>query len=190
VAGVVASAFIYRFREDRRIGREALNEALSHVNFDAAAEVDSRLAPALERRQVRLVRIAEPNIALDIRAGKFDGLPAGVDAILDVRVSESGYYSSWRAGGYSPMLLLTATLLAPAVNADNLAEFRYYADWRDGGKDRRWVTTSKSLTFPTVDLLKASSARARAGLADVVDQLVELMVQDLQRHTTGKLRID
>jgi len=189
-AGVVASAFIYRFRENSRREREALNEALSHVNFDAAAEVDSRLTPALERREVRLLRIADPNIAVDVRAGRFDRLPVGVDAILDVRVAESGYYSSWRAGGYSPMLLLTATLLAPVANADNLDEFRYYADWRDGGKDRRWITTSKSLTFPTVDLLSASSAEVRAGLARVVEQLVELMVQDLQRHTTGKLRID
>lgn len=189
-AGVVVSAFIYRFRENSRREREALDEALSHVNFDAAAEVDSRLAPALERRQVRLVRVADPHIASDVRAGKFDGLPVGVDAILDVRVSESGYYSSWRAGGYSPMLLLRATLLAPAANADSLGEFSYYADFRDGGKNKRWITTSKSLTFPTVDLLRASSADARAGLAKVADQLVELMVQDLQRHAAGKLRID
>jgi len=189
-AGVVAAAIVYRFRENSRRGREALAEALSQVNFDAAAEVDSRLAPALEQRQVRLVRIADPSIASDVRAGKFDGLPVGVDAILDVRVSESGYYSSWRAGGYSPMLQLTATLLAPAANADNLDEFSYYADWRDGGKDRRWITTPKSLIFPTVDLLRTSSADARAGLARVVGQLVELMVQDLQRHAAGQPRID
>jgi hypothetical protein len=189
-AGVVASAFIYSFRENSRKEREALTEALSHVNFDPAAEVGFRLAPALEQRQVRLVRIADPDIAAQVRAGRFDRLPADVDAILDVRVSESGYYSSWRAGGYSPMLQLTATLLAPAANADNLDEFSYYADWRNGGKDRRWVTTPKSLTFPTVDLLRANSAEARAGLARVVDQLVELMAEDLRRHATGTPRID
>lgn len=189
-AGVITSAVIYSIQESNRRGREALAEALSHVGFDAAAEIDSRLAPALEQRQVRLVRIADPGIVWGIRAGRFDGLPSGVDAILDVRVTESGYYSSSRAGGYSPMLLVTATLLAPVANADSLDEFGYYADWRDAGKDKRWVTTPTSMTFPTVAHLKASSADARAGLARVVDQMVALMVQDLERHARGELRVD
>ena len=189
-AGVLASAFINQFRENSRRERKALNEALSRVNFDAAAEVDSRVAPALERRQVRVVRITDPDIAAEVRAGKFDRMPPGVDAILDMRVTESGYYSSMRAGGYSPMLLIEVALRAPVAKADNLDEFSYYADFRDGGKDRRWVTTPKSMTFPTVDRLGASATEVRAGLASVVDKMVELMVQDLERRAAGKPRID
>lgn len=189
-AGVITSAVIYGVQESNRRGREALAEAVSHVGFDAAAEVDSRLASALEQRQVRLVRITDQGIIWGIRAGRFEGLPSGVDAILDVRVTESGYYSSARAGGFSPMLLLTATLLPPVAKADSLDEFSYYADWRDGGKNRRWITTPPSMTVPSVQHLKAGSADARAGLAKVVDQLVELMAQDLQRHAKGELRID
>ena len=190
VAGVLASAFIFHFQEDSRRERKALNEALSRISFDTAAEVDSRLAPALERRQVRVVRVTDPDIAAEARVGRFDRVPPGVDAILDVRVSESGYYSSLRAGGYSPKLLLKVALRVPVANVDNLAEFSYYADFRDGGKDRRWVTTPQSLTFPTVDQLGACSTDIRAGLARVVDQLVELMAQDLERRATGQPRID
>ena len=171
--------------------REAIYDALSHVNFDAAAEIDSRLTPALEQAQVRLVRITDPAIAFDVRAGKLDGLPAGVDAILDVTVEESGYYHSMRAGGYSPMLQLKATLHSPESDDVDLDDdFGYYADWRDGGKDKRWVTTPKSMTFASVDLLKAGSTDVRAGLEKVVDQLVTLMVLDVQHHTPVKPRVD
>ena len=189
-AGVIASAIVYGVQENKRRGREALAEALSHVNFDAAGEVDSRLVPALEQRQVRLVRITDPNIIWGVRNGRFDGLPEGVDAVLDVRITESGYYSSTRAGGYSPMLLLTASLLPPVAKADVLDEFSYYADFREGGKDRRWITTPTSMTFASVELLKAGAADARAGLSKVVDQMVALMVEDLERHARGELRVD
>ena len=187
---LLGSLIVYGFQANKQNEREAIYDALSHVNFDAAAEIDSRLAPALEQAQVRLVRITDPKIALDVRAGKLDGLPAGVDGILEVIIEESGYYSSMRAGGYSPMLQLKATLHAAVADADDLDDFGYYADWRDGGKDKRWVTTPKSITFASIDLLKASSADARAGLEKVVDQLVALMVLDVQHHAAVKLRID
>jgi hypothetical protein len=188
---LLASAIVYGFQANKQNEREALYEALSHVKFDAAAEIDSRLAPALEQAQFRLVRITDPKIALDVRAGKLDGLPAGVDAILDVTVEESGYYHSMRAGGYSPMLQLKATLHAPeADDVDLDDDFGYYADWREGGKDKRWVTTPKSMTFASVDLLKAGSTDVRAGLEKVVDQLVTLMVLDVQHHTPVKPRVD
>jgi hypothetical protein len=189
-AGIIGEAMVYGFRAYRQKERDALVEALYPVHFDAAAEIDARLAPALEQAQVRLVRITDPKIALDVRDGKLDGLPAGVDAILDVIIDESGYYSSMRAGGYSPMLRIKATLHAPVADADDLDDFRYYADWREGGKDKRWVTTPKSMTFASVDLLTAGSTDVRAGLEKVMDQLVALMVQDLQHHAEGKPRVN
>lgn len=189
-AGVLTSALLYGMQESKRKEREALAEALSHVNFDAAAEVDARLLPALEQSRIHLVRVTDDKVVWGVRNGKFEGLPEGVDAVLDVRITESGYYSSTRAGGYSPMLLLTATLLAPAADADTLDDFSYYADWRDAGKNRRWITTPKSMTFPTVELLKAGAADARAGLSRVVDEMVALLVLDLERHARGELRVD
>lgn len=188
---LLGSLIVYGFQANKQNEREAIYDALSHVNFDAAAEIDSRLTPALEQAQFRLVRITDPKIALDVRAGKLDGLPAGVDAILDVTVEESGYYHSMRAGGYSPMLQLKATLHAPeADDVDLDDDFGYYADWRDGGNNKRWVTTPKSMTFASVDLLKADSTDVRAGLEKVVDQLVTLMVLDVQHHTPVKPRVD
>ena len=188
---LLSSLIFYGFEAYKQKERNALDEALSHVRFDAAAEIDARLAPALAQAKIRLVRITDPAIALDVRAGKIDGLPAGVDAILDVTVEESGYYHSMRAGGYSPMLQLKATLHSPVADDVDLDDdFGYYADWRDGGNNKRWVTTPKSITFASIDLLEVNSADAHAGLGKVVDQLVALMVLDVQRHTVVKPRVD
>jgi hypothetical protein len=188
---LLGSLIVYGFQANKQNEREAIYDALSHVNFDAAAEIDSRLTPALEQAQVRLVRITDPAIAFDVRVGKLDGLPAGVDAILDVTVEESGYYHSMRAGGYSPMLQLKATLHSPESDDVDLDDdFGYYADWRDGGNNKRWVTTPKSMTFASIDLLKVNSADVHAGLGKVVDQLVTLMVLDVQHHTPVKPRVD
>lgn len=189
-AAVIGAAIAVGIQASSRERKERLRDAVSAVAFDPAAEMESRLAPALEKRQVRLVRITDPQVVAAVRAGQFEGLPEGVDAILDVRITESGYYSSMRAGGFSPMLNVTANLLAPKTGADALDEFGYYADWRDGGKDRRWITTPKSLTFSETEMLKADAENVRAGLAQIVEQMVDLMSDDVQRHASGQLRQD
>jgi|CXWL01.1.fsa_nt_gi hypothetical protein len=187
---LIATAIIYGVREEKRKERVALDEALTHVNFDAVAHIQARLVSALERRDVRLVQIADPQLASDIRAGKFDGLPVGTDAILDVGVWDSGYVPSSRAGGYAPVLQLTATLRSVVPKAEDLDGFDYYADWRNGGSDRRWITTPKSMTFASIDKLKAESATARSGLEKLVEDMVAMMAQDIQRHAAGQLRVD
>jgi hypothetical protein len=187
---VFAAAIAVGIQSYRRARQEALDEALAQIAFDPAAYIESRLVTALEQQQMPLVRITDPQIAEDLRAGRFEGLPAGVDAILDVRIPESGYYSSFRAGGYSPMLLIRASLLRPVAEAEPLDEFQYYADWRDAGRDRRWITTPKSMLFPDAGALKANAPRARADLMSVADRMVALMVEDVKRAAAGQARVD
>ena len=187
---LIATAIIYGVREEKRRERLALDEALTHVNFDAVAHVQARLVSALQQHDVRLVQIIDPQLATDVRAGKFEGLPAGTDAILDVGVWDSGYVASSRAGGYAPVLQLTANLRSLVPKAEDLDGFDYYADWRDGGSDRRWITTPKSMTFASIEKLKAESASARAGLEKLVEDMVAMMAKDIQRHAAGQLRVD
>ena len=187
---VLAYAIASGIQSSNQRRRDELAQALSLVNFDAAAQIESKLLPALERRQVPLVRITDPQVAAEVRARRFQGLPAGVDAILDIRIPESGYYYSFRADAYSPMLLVTASIFAPDARSDSLEEFSYYADLRDGAGDRRWITTPQSMTFSEIDGLKASAVWVRAGLRAVVDQMVALMAEDVHRRMVAKPRVE
>jgi hypothetical protein len=189
-AGLIAAAIVYTVGESKRKEREALTDALADVNFDPLEQLNQRLCDSLEQNQVRIVRITDVHAAAELRAGRFDALPAGVDAILDVTVEESGFYSSSRAGGYSPMLHVVASMRSPTPESKPLDTFSYYADWREGGKDTRWVTTPKEMTFESVEKLKAGSSTARQGLEKVVEQFVVMMSQDVARHTAGQMRVD
>lgn len=189
-ATLIVGAIAYGLNERKRTEAEALNDALSHVNFEPTEYLDAQLSSELERRGIRLVRILDPRVAIDARTEKFAGLPEGVDAILDVKVLESGYYSSLRAGGYSPMLHLNASLRVPEPDADELDSFSYYADWRNGGKDKRWVTTPRNLTFESIEKLKGGATAARNGLEEVVKQFAVMISQDVERLAKGQSRID
>lgn len=189
-AALVIGAVAYGINESRRAERDALTDALSRVNFEPAAHIDALLARELEQRNVKLVRITNTRTAAEIRDGKLHNVPEGVDAILDVSILESGYYSSLRAGGYSPMLHLSVRLRAPEHDADDLDGFSYYADWRDGGKDIRWVTTPKDLTFQSVEKLRDNAAEARTGLGHVVEQFVGMIARDVERCAKGLPPLD
>lgn len=189
-AALLIGAVAYGINESRRAEHEALNDALSQVNFEPAAHIDAQLARELEQRNVKLVRITNTRTAAEIRDGKLHNVPQGVDAILDVSILESGYYSSLRAGGYSPMLHLSIRLRAPEHDADDLDSFSYYADWRDGGKDIRWVTTPKDLTFQSIEKLRDNAAEARAGLGRVVEQFAGMIARDVERYAKGLPPLD
>lgn len=178
--GLVGLAVAYGVASRQRSERAALLDALSAVDFDPAGHVNQRLADVLAQRGVQVVRVTDPDVAAEVWSGQFGRLPPGVDAVLDVSVLESGYYSSMRAGGYSPQLHLRAVLLPTVPDAEELASFSYYADWRDAGKETRWVTTPKALTFEKLEGLKAEAASVRAGLGEVADRLVGMVVGDVQ----------
>jgi hypothetical protein len=188
--GLIGIALVAVVEYKLRKQREALQQALSLVAFDPAAAVQMRIEAALQQRAVRCVAIADPALAAAMRDGRIEGLPDGVDAILDISVEESGYYSSTRAGGLSPMLNLSASVRAATPGADELDGFTYYADWRDAGKEKRWVTTPRALTFENAEELGKHADEARTGLEDVTEKLVAMIADDLQRHASGLARID
>lgn len=191
VAGaVIGLLLVAAIESKRKVDHDAMQRALSAVAFDPAAAVQKHVMAALAQRELRMVTIEDMQVAAAIRDGDIRGLPPGVDAILDVTIQESGFYDSMRAGGFSPMLNLWASVRAAAPGADELDGFTYYADWRDGGKDRRWVTTPQSMTFATTDDLERRASEARAGLDQISLQLASLMADDLQRHSQGLSRAE
>jgi len=186
-AGIVVSAIVQSAREERYKEKIALQEAMSVLNFDLAAQADVHLAAALQEQQsLRMVHIRDPEVAAQVRAGRFDGLPAEVDAFLDVSVEESSYEKSRRAGGYAPVVNLGVTIRPLDVKADDLAGLNYYADPREAGKNKRWWTTPPSMTFKTLDALKADAPAVRVELDKLVQQMSLLMARDISRRAAGE----
>lgn len=193
LAGALTMAAMDAAERDRREEHDALQRALAKVDFDFVAQVNERLDACLAERGVRFVRLTDPVAAGHIRYGNYASLPPGVDAILDLAVTEADFYYATharRGGGWSPNLLLSATLRPLSVDAPHLDYFEYYADYRSGGKNKRWLTTPPSMIFPTLPDLEKRSDEARLGLRDVTGQMVDLMAADLQRHTRGEMRFD
>ena len=178
----------YALRADRDRKRAELASAVMSIGYDPAAGLDRRLGKALEDSGVQLVRI-DAAAAVAVRGGDMRGLPPGVDAWLDVRVTEAGYESSSSAGGFAPQLNIDATLQPTTKGARDLDSFSYYADARSRPADSRWFTTPAKLTFPSLDALRASSATVRDGLESLVEQMVQRLAQDIQRHAGGLVRL-
>ena len=189
-AGIVVGAIVQSAREEKHKEQVALNEAMSVLNFDLAAQADEHIAAALQRQALRVVHIRDAAVAAQVRAGRFDGLASDVDAYLDIVVEENRYEHSRRAGGYAPVVNLSATIRPLNEQADDLAGFTYYADARDGGKNKRWWTTPPSMIFKTLDALKADTPRLRTELDALVRQMSASMARDIGRRAAGEVPDD
>jgi hypothetical protein len=185
--GIVVAAVVQSARDEKHRERLALKEAMDVLSFDIAAQADQHLAAALQQHPgVVVVFVRDPALAAAVRAGRFDGLPAGVDAYLDISVDEAGFEKSRRAGGYAPVVNLGLTIRPLNEQGDDLASFVYYADTRDGGRNKRWWTTPPSMTFKTLDALKADAPAVRAGLDALLQQMSVSMARDISRRAAGE----
>lgn len=186
LGGLIAVAIVHHQTQERI----KLMAALAEVNFDARERLDRQVAAELATRQLSSQAVTDTQAAIAIHGGERSLLPAGSDAVMSMEITNQGYYSSMRAGGYSPMLHVDVTLRDTSAERTELDTFTYYADWRDAGTDRRWITTPKALTFATLDELRQSAAQARQGLQDLVDQFARLIADDVTRHASGLARQD
>lgn len=188
--GLIVAAIVASKQAENRKEQAALAEALATVNFDPAEAMDQRLNAALQQRGVRTLRVEDSEAAGAFRRNQSVNLPEGVDAVLDITISESGYYRASSSVGYSPILQLNAALRRPVRHDNDIEEFGYYADYRHGGKDKRWLTAPTTMVFPSVDLLRTDVAAVRAGFETLMDRIVAVLADDIQRHAQGQLRVD
>jgi len=186
--GLLALGITMAVANENQRRAEELAAAVSTLDFDPAEALDRLLGDALERRGIRLARI-DADLARELRGNRMDRLPAGVDALLDVRVTEAGYYRSMRAGALSPQLNINASLMEARTDGDELDSFTYYADFRSAPKDPRWFTTPKELTFDDTAALRGAASRVREGLQALVERIAEHLCADVHRHVTGQPRL-
>jgi len=187
--GLLVAAAIIGKRESDRKEAEAIGRAMTAVEFSPTAYIDARLPQVLQQRQVKHVVVADTEAIDAIRAARVEAMPTGSDAVLRLTVDSVGYFSSSRAGGFSPFLQVTASLIRPGSAGVDPDEYFFYSDWRDGGTDRRWIKADPSLILPTVDAIKDNAATVRRGMEAILDRMIVLLGDDLQRRAAGQPRV-
>jgi hypothetical protein len=151
------------------------------VGCDPARRLDARLVPALREAGLDIVAITAHPLADQVREGLYAGLPAGVDAVVDVRFVEAGYRWAPQAGGFTPFISAAVSLHAAADGR------RLHRQWlgagpAQAGTDTHWITTPAQLTVASVEAFEGRAAELRAGLDEVVDRMRARLVQDLKRR--------
>lgn len=170
-------------RNSEERDRMALVTAAGALRFDPAQALDLRLETVLAQRGVRTQRV-DSDFARDWRAGHATALPAGVDGLLDVRVTEAGYES--RSGWFTPRLLVEAYLRqAPKPGEEDGTT--YYSDSRSRARDRRWFTTTSDLFLAKLHEMQARAPELRTGLQTLVNRMAEALADDVQQLVAGRL---
>ncbi len=156
--------------------------AVASVRFNAADAIQKRLMPALLAAGLPVVALEDYQLAADVRNYTFKAVPADLEALLDVQVTAAGYYPAGGAGGYSPMLYVTATLIRPAKAGEEIVRFGYDADHRASGGESRFFTTPKSISADKPETINQKAELIRTELDTIAARMVERMVIDVGRR--------
>lgn len=164
----------------------ALEKVTSSINFQPAELLNRRIKEKFEAKGINIEPVEDMNVSTAVRYQEdYASLPSKTEAVLDIRVNESGYFKSIRAGGYSPMLGITALLVSPE-SGEELASFSYWSDWRESKEDPRWFTSPSSTIFSTLEELEANAASVREALEVTVEKIAEKIVDDVRRRSLGE----
>jgi hypothetical protein len=184
-AGIVAAGVATLVANEMQKRQNDLEYAVSAAGFRPAHLLNKVLKTLLEEKGLKLENSISPAMAKQAREDEdFSRVDSKAEAILDIRVTDHGYFRSIRAGGLSPMLGITATLIEP-VTGETIDSFTYWSDWRNGGDDPRWFTTPPSITYDSTDSLRADAAAARAGLEGILVKMTVRLVEDIKRRSQG-----
>jgi hypothetical protein len=177
--------------------KQKFADAVTAVQFDAQAAVEKRLWPALQSQQLPVVIVDDPVVVSAFRAGDFKGVPAdavakaldGVDAALDVHITSAGYYPADRAGGYSPMMYVVATLRPRDKPFEELAPFNYDADYRPAEGESRFFTTPKEISADKPETIRQKADLVREQMDAIAARMVEKIVVDIGRRVRNEARL-
>jgi hypothetical protein len=177
--------------------KRRLAEAVFEVRFDAQAAVEKRLWPTLQSQRLPVVIVDDPAVVNGFRAGDFKGVPAdvvaksldGVDAVLDVQITSAGYYPADRAGGYSPMMYVVATLRPRDKPFEELARFSYDADYRPAEGETRFFTTPQEISADKPDTIRQKAELVREQMDAIAVRMVERIVTDVGRRIRNESRL-
>ncbi len=166
--------------------RARLERAVSAMQFHPRDIVTQRLEPGLKNKGVQIETETDNDIVVAARfARDYTNLKPKADAVLEVSFGEVGYFHSLRAGGWSPMLGMTA-MLTSVETGETIDSFSYWSDWRENKKDPRWVTSPPSMIFSSVEELEANAATARDGMEKILGQMIDQLIEDVRLRSQGQ----
>jgi len=164
----------------------ALRSAVAAIKFQPLDTLNNRVQELLRQKGINIEIVPEGSAVMAARhSGDYSHLPTQAEAVLDIRIGENGYYHSMRAGGFSPMLAVNATL-ASHTNVDNYDSFSYWSDYRENKDDPRWFTSSPASIFKTTDELTTHADTARAELDGVMEKMAVKLAEDIERRAAGQ----
>ena len=184
VGAAIGVGIVMLIEHQRKQKWEAHADAIRTVAIDPAALVQQRLQEKLRARGITLETVSADDAAKSRHVDDFSAITPASGAVLDVRISDYGFDHSNRAGGFAPMLGASVTVNVPGD--DQSESYGYWADWRSRPDDPRWFTTPPSMTYPTLDALKADVEAVRRGLEDLIERVATRMADDVAKRVGGQ----
>lgn len=167
--------------------RLSISQALQATEFVPAAEWTRAFRAACAARAVPIKPVDDP-VASERSRNDWDfaSLPAGLDAVLSVQLDHCGYYFEKSAGGLTPSLYVSGTLLSTTNGGSRLERYNYESDYRASDGDRHFITAPPTLVMTSLDQVKAKAAEIRAGMQLLMETVASRLAEDIDR-TVKKL---
>ena len=185
VGNVLGMVLVTVIEEQKERKREAHADALRTIAIDPALVVHQRLREKLAARGVAIELVGDDEAVKARHSNDYNGVTPPAGAVIDVRIGEYGFDHSNFAGGFAPMLGITAWVVAPGSD-DQTEGYGYWADYRSRPKDPRWFTTPPNMTYPTLEAVKADAEAVRRGLEELIDRMVTRLADDIAKRASGQ----
>lgn len=185
VGNLIGAALVTAIEHNKQVKLDAHADALRTVGIDPAVLVHQRLQDKLTARGIAIAPVGHGEAARVRHSNDYTRVTPPAGAVIDVRIGEYGFDHSNFAGGFAPMLGISAWVVAPG-SEDQTEGYGYWADWRSRPKDPRWFTTPPHMTYPTLDALKADVEAVRRGLEELIDRMVTRLADDIAKRASGQ----
>lgn len=170
--GALADAGIQQSREN------ALMEALGGIGFDAEAKLEARIVSALSARgyEVALLEGAERERRVFLES--YEGGPDGVDAYLDIVITNYGYIAAGMGQPWRPTADATVRLVSPDGSTLMENQIAYNTMYPRAGVVT--ITPNPKFDFRNRDDMLADPSTLAAGIEDALNQVADTAAQLLQ----------
>lgn len=185
VGNLIGAALVTAIEHNKQLKRDAHADALRAVGIDPAFLVHQRLQDKLTARGIAIAPVGHNEAARVRQSNDYTGVTPPAGAVIDVRIGEYGFDHSNFAGGFAPMLGISAWVVAPGSD-DQTEGYGYWADYRSRPKDPRWFTTPAEMTYPTLEAVKADAEAVRRGLEALIDRMVTRLADDIAKRASGQ----
>lgn len=162
--------------------RTDISAALQHVEFSPRTELQKAFHEATAKRSLSIKSIEDEAASERARTDwDFAGIPPGFDALLGLQIDYCGYFFEKEAGGFSPSLYATGVLLATGGGGARLERYYYQADYRQSEGDRRFITTSPTLTVSSLEQFRLKAPSLKEGMKLLFASVAERLAEDVDR---------